>query len=166
MPVFGRYDECEARSRTLVYDGINGLGPQRSIGDVLERYGHLLAGAINCDMPEELETKRRREVLSLRGACSFLKNDLQAKRAIHAAGSPGPCMNRTRNEFPEWLKIVEHRVVRIKIMRGGVMQVGGKPNGIANPGLLQSAANRRLRRPGPSRHRLRQQLCQVACLMR
>src|SRR5439155_21875355 len=41
-----------------------------------------------------------------------------------------------RNELPERFEVLELRLVRIVIMRGGVVHVGGEPDNIANAGTL------------------------------
>ena len=70
-------------------------------------------------------------------------------------------MERTGDEFPERLEILEHGRVRIVIVRGGVMHVGGDPDRIANAGMLDedqeigdlafAAARRRRRLARPHR---------------
>jgi len=72
-------------------------------------------------------------LLATRGA---LKYDRWAERAVERARSPGSRVDRTGNEFPKRLKVLEYRLVGIEKMRGRVMQVGGDPYRIANAGML------------------------------
>ena len=45
-------------------------------------------------------------------------------------------MQRAGDELPERLEILEYRAVRIVVMRGRVMHVGGQPHRVADAGAL------------------------------
>src|SRR6195256_3963239 len=82
--------------------------PQRVIVDVLERDGHDLSGAIDRHMAEELQPEARRQVVALAVAASLLENGLRAEGVVELLRTPGAGVDRTRDEFPEWLEILEH----------------------------------------------------------
>jgi len=112
-------------------------GPRRSlIVDVLERDGHDLGGAIDRHMAEELQPKAGRQVVALAVAASLLENGLWAERVVELLRTPSACVDRTGDEFPERLEVLEHRRVRVIVVRGGVVHVGGDPDRIANAGML------------------------------
>ena len=45
-------------------------------------------------------------------------------------------MERPGDEFPERLEVLEHRAIRVVIMRGGVVQIGGEPQRVADTGVF------------------------------
>ena len=48
-------------------------------------------------------------------------------------------MQRPGDEFPERLEVLEHRPVRIVVVRGRVVHVGGQPHRVADAGVLDEA---------------------------
>src|SRR6478736_5600215 len=51
-------------------------------------------------------------------------------------GGPGPGMQRAGDEFPERLEILEGGAIRIVMMRGGVVHVGGQPERVPDTGAF------------------------------
>src|SRR5262245_64860105 len=45
-------------------------------------------------------------------------------------------MDRTGDEFPERLELLEHRRIGIVIVSGGVVHVGGQPDGVTDARML------------------------------
>ena len=45
-------------------------------------------------------------------------------------------MDRAGDELPERLEVLEHRRVRVVVVRGGVVHVGGEPDRVADAGML------------------------------
>src|SRR3979490_2076963 len=82
--------------------------PQSVIVDVLERDGHDLGGAIDRHMAEELQPEARRQVVALAVAASLLENRSWAEGVVELLRTPGAGVDRTRDEFPEWLEILKH----------------------------------------------------------
>src|SRR5262245_30692291 len=106
--------------------------PQRTIADVLQCNRQGLGRSIDRHVTEKLQAETRRKVVPLLTARGALKDDARAEGAIKHARSPCPGMERTGNEFPEWLEVLKHGIGGVEIVCGGVVQVGGNPYGVAN----------------------------------
>src|SRR5262249_37896747 len=104
--------------------------------DVFERHRERAGCAIDHGLAKELQSITRCKVVALHSACGLVKGDLRAERAFQRHRRPGPGMQRPGNELPEWLEILKRGPVRIVIMRGGVVQVGGEPERIAYAGTF------------------------------
>ena len=63
-------------------------------------------------------------------------DELRAERVVERGRTEGAGVNRAGDEFPERLEVLEHRLVRIVVVRGGVMHVGGEPHGVADARAL------------------------------
>lgn len=83
-------------------------------------------------MPKELQTEARGEIITLFLARCTVKDDLGTERLIEGARCPGPGVNRTGNELPKRLEVLERGVVRIEIMSRCVVKICGDPNRVAN----------------------------------
>src|SRR6202035_5126361 len=92
--------------------------------------------AVDIDAAEELKAETWREIFALLRAASPLEHRRWSKRVVELARPPCPRMQRAGDEFPERLEIGKYRAVRIVIMRGRIMHVGGQPHGVRNPGAL------------------------------
>src|SRR5258705_6182091 len=97
--------------------------PQRGVADVLERHGHHLARAVDRDVAEELQPEAGRQILAALPARRFLERDARPERVVERARPPRPGVDRTADEFPERLEVLELRAIWIIIMGGGVMHV-------------------------------------------
>src|SRR5262249_58185832 len=58
-------------------------------------------------------------------------------RVVERAGRPGAGVQRAGDEFPERVEVLEHRGVRIVVVRGRVVHVGGEPYRVADAGVVQ-----------------------------
>src|SRR5262249_39445674 len=103
--------------------------PQRAIGPVLERHGHDLRRSADCDVTEKLQARARRLV---RCARRLHVDELRPERVVELVLREASGVDRARHEFPERLEILEHRLVGIVVMRGGVVHVGGEPQRVAH----------------------------------
>src|SRR5882762_1024964 len=56
--------------------------PQRAVVDILQRHGHDLRGAVDCDVAEELQPVARRQVLSLLRARRLHVDELRSERIV------------------------------------------------------------------------------------
>ncbi len=110
--------------------------PQRVVGDIAQGHRHHLGGAVDGDVAEELQPIAGRQVLPLRLGRRFDVDLLRAERLVERVRAKRAGMDRPRHEFPEWLEVLERRLVRIVIVRGGVVHVGGEPYGVAHAGML------------------------------
>src|SRR5262249_18440160 len=110
--------------------------PEPPIIHVLERYRQRLGSAVDRYMSEKLQAEAWSEVVTLRLARRALENHLRTESPIHGARCPGARVNRTGNEFPKRFEVLENRVVRIEIVRRGVVKVGGDPYRVANGGMI------------------------------
>src|ERR1700730_15552571 len=61
---------------------------------------------------------------------------LRPKGEVYLVLEAGAGVNRTGDEFPERIEILERRLARIEIMRRGVVHVGREPHGVADSGAL------------------------------
>src|SRR6516165_6450325 len=113
--------------------------PQGIIVDIPERDRHYLARAVDGDMAEELQPEARRQILSLLLAGRLHIDELRSERGVERIGAEGAGVDRSGYELPEWIEVLEGGLVGIIIMRGGVMHVGGKPERVANAGMLDEA---------------------------
>src|SRR5262249_32097341 len=111
--------------------GVESFRPQRAIIGVLKRYRHLLAGAINYDMPKKLHAVAGRQILALLLCRRLHVNQLRTKGIVERIGTKVAGMNRARDEFPERLEILKCRLVGVIIMGGGVVHIRRDPNGVA-----------------------------------
>jgi hypothetical protein len=102
-------------------------------------------------MTEKLQAVAGREVVALLGARSTLKRHLRAEGAFQWHRRPGAGMERTGDEFPEWRKVLKRRAVRVVIMRGRIVQVGGQPQRVAHPGMLYERKQLGDLEPAPAR---------------
>src|SRR5499427_11136785 len=87
-------------------------------------------------MAEELQPEAGSQVVALCAAASLLKHRAWTERVIERLRPPGACMEGAGNEFPERLEVLEHGLVGIVVVRGGIVHVGGDPNRIADAGML------------------------------
>src|SRR3981081_4458290 len=87
--------------------------PQRDVADVLERHGHHLARAVDRDMAEELQPEAGRQILATLPARGVLERDARRERVFQLARPRGPGVERTADEFPERLEVLELRAVGI-----------------------------------------------------
>src|SRR5262249_36956809 len=120
----------------LVEPWFDGRGPKGTILNILERYRHDLGRAVDGDMTEELHAFAGRQVLPLLFAGRLDVADLRTECVVEFVGTEGSGVQRSRHEFPEWVEVLKHRPVRIIVMRGGVMHVGGQPDRVANTRML------------------------------
>src|SRR6516162_2710122 len=104
--------------------------PQRAILDVFECHSERAGRAVDHHLAKKLQSIRRCKVVALCGVRGLVKGDMRTERGVKRNLRPGPRMQRPGNEFPERLEILKHGPVRIVIMRGGVVQVGGEPERI------------------------------------
>src|SRR5262249_38688787 len=110
--------------------------PEVLVLDVLESDRHHLACAVDLHLPEELQPEARRKIIGLFAAASFLEYRAWAKSVVERLRPPGAGMDRTGNEFPERLEVLEHRRVGIVIVSGGVVHIGGQPDGVTDACML------------------------------
>ena len=87
-------------------------------------------------MAEELQAFARRQVLALLLARRLHVDELRAEGLVERVGAEGAGMDRAGHEFPERLEILECRLVRIVVVRRGVVHVGGEPDRVADAGVL------------------------------
>src|SRR5262249_48918369 len=109
--------------------------PQRVVAHVLQRHGHHFGCAVDRDVTEELQAVGRsgeRDALRQR----LHVDDLRAERVVDLVLAAGSGVDRAGYEFAERCKVLEHRLVRIEIVRGGIMHVGGEPERVADAGVL------------------------------
>src|SRR6478609_2662069 len=105
--------------------------PKRPVIDILQRYRHLLTGAVDRDMPEELQALAGWQVLALLLAGRFYVNEFGAEGPVEGARAESTRVNWPAHEFPERLEILERGLVRIVVMRGGIVDISGEPNRIS-----------------------------------
>src|SRR6266511_2521104 len=86
-------------------------------------------------MAEKLQSVARGEIAPA-GACVLVKDELRPERVVQLVEHEGAGMDWARHEFPEWLEVLEHRLVGVEVMRGRVMHVGGDPERVADAGTL------------------------------
>src|SRR6267142_5723642 len=79
--------------------------PQRHIGAVAQRHGHLAGRAIDFDMTEELHARRGRQVLLVE-ARRLDELHFGAKGVVEFVRTEGPGMQRTGDEFPERVELL------------------------------------------------------------
>src|SRR5205085_2200236 len=82
------------------------------------------------------QAEARRQILALRFTAPVLVHRDRTKGIVELARAPGAGMQGPRDELPERLEVLELRLVRIVMMRGGVVHVGGEPDDVANTGTL------------------------------
>src|SRR5258706_1795189 len=95
--------------------------PQRGVAHVLERHGHHLARAVDRDVAEELQPEAGRQILAELPARRLLEFDARPERVVELARPPRPGVDRTADEFPERLGVLELRPGWIIIIDCGVM---------------------------------------------
>src|SRR5262249_23536277 len=110
--------------------------PQRPVVHVLEGYSHLLAGAIDDDVPKKLHAFAGRQILALFLARRFHVSKLRTERFVERIGTERAGMDRPTDELPEWFEILERSLVRIVVVRGRVMYVGGDPHDVVHARAL------------------------------
>src|SRR5207245_11195143 len=88
--------------------------PQRHIGAVAQRYGHLAALAVDFDMAEELHAGGWRQVL-LAGPRRLGKLHLGANGAVELVRPKRAGMQRPGAAFPERVEFLELRLVGIVV---------------------------------------------------
>src|SRR5262245_46248432 len=84
-------------------------------------------------MAEELQALARRPVRRLR---RLYVDALRPERVVERVLRKAARVERTRDELPERLEILEHRFVGIIVMRRSVVHVGGEPQRVADAGML------------------------------
>src|SRR5262245_24062233 len=110
--------------------------PQLMVVDILERHGQHAGRSVDRHVTKELQAATWREIVTLLAARRLLKHDTWTECRIQAAWGPGPGVDRSRNKFPEGLKILENCSVWIEIVRSRVVQVSGNPHRVANSTAL------------------------------
>src|SRR4029077_8634699 len=105
-----RYDRGAALLTKL---RIECFRPKRPVIDILQRYRHLLADAVDRDMPEELQALTGRQVLALLFSGRFYVNEFRAEGLVEGVGAECTRVNWPAHEFPERLEILERGLVRI-----------------------------------------------------
>ena len=68
--------------------------------------------------------------------CSLSGTSPSVQTYCRAGRRPGAGMQRAGDELPERLEILKDGAVRIVMMRGGVMHVGGQPDRVADAGAF------------------------------
>ena len=76
------------------------------------------------------------EVVGLALAAAHLEHRARTEGVVEPARRPGAGMDRAGDEFPERVEILEHRAVRIVVVRRGVVHVGGDPDRVDDAGML------------------------------
>src|SRR5206468_4515026 len=76
------------------------------------------------------------EVLALLLAAALLVDRARPEGVVELLRRPSAGMQRAGNELPERLEVLEHRPVRIIVIRRRVMHVGRDPDRVANAGML------------------------------
>src|SRR5690606_1156327 len=89
---------------------------------------HLPRGAVDIHQTEKLETGRGRQVRTLLRRWGFNEFQLRPEGHVEIVGAEGAGMQRSGNEFPEGVEILEGRLVRIVVMGGGIMHVRSEPD--------------------------------------
>src|SRR6201999_865377 len=102
--------------------GIQRGRPQRDVGAIAQGDGHAAGLALDLHMAEELHAVRRRQVLLVE-AGRLDELHLGAERVVEFVRTESAGVERPGDEFPEWLEILELRLVRIVVMRRGVVHV-------------------------------------------
>src|SRR5262249_47944447 len=119
----------------LVSFRFDASGPERTIVDVLESHRQHLSCPVNSYVAKKLQPEAGREVVALLVASGALEDNAGTERSVKRGGRPGSRMDGAGNKFPEWLEVRESRIVRIEIMRRRVVQIGSKPQRVANAGV-------------------------------
>src|SRR5262245_58306288 len=120
----------------LTEDRIESFRPKRSIIDVLQRDGHLLARSVDRDLAEKLQSIAWRQILALLLARGFHIYKLRSESLVERVWTESTRMNRAADELPERFKILECSLVWIIVVRGCVMNVCRDPNRITNSRAL------------------------------
>src|SRR5215472_15414188 len=81
--------------------------PKSAVVDILEGHRHLLAGAIDGDVSEELQPFARRQVLALLLARRLHENKLRAEGLVERVGPETARMDGAADEFPEGIEVLE-----------------------------------------------------------
>src|SRR5215831_10922694 len=100
-----------ASARPFLHSRLDLGRPEIVVRDVLERDGHHLARSVDRHMAEELQPEAGRQVVALRAAAPLLENCARTERVVERLRTPGAGMERTGNEFPERLEVLEHGFV-------------------------------------------------------
>src|SRR5438445_412987 len=110
--------------------------PQVAVVDVLQRHGHHLGLAVDIDAAEKLQAETGGEIFALLRAAALLEHGFRPERVVEQGRRPGARMQRAGHELPERFEFLIDRTVRIIMMRGRVMHVGGQPHRVADAGAF------------------------------
>src|SRR5581483_6683171 len=111
--------------------------PQRGVGGVAQSHRHHAGIGLDRHMAEELIAGGGAEILvGGTGIGRFRELHLGAESHVEIIGAERAGMDRAGDELPEWVEVLELRLVGIVVMRGGVVHVGGQPDRVVHAGRL------------------------------
>ena len=102
--------------------------------------GEGLGGGVEVDGAEELQAGgRTAAALEIRRQAG--EAHLGAEGGVEFIGSEGPGVERAADEFPERIEVAELGAVGRVVVGGGVVDVGGEPDEIADLGAVERAGS-------------------------
>src|SRR5262249_27609490 len=104
--------------------------------DVPQIDGHVGGLRVDVHFTEELKAAERRQV-RLPWRRRLAEHDLWSERAVERVWPEGAGVERSGDEFPEAVEVVERGAGRIVEMRGAVVDVSGQPHDVAHALTLQ-----------------------------
>ena len=104
---------------------------QRALGDVFERDTKLSRGGGELYLAEEL--------VSSSGAATsrFLEEHLGAKGVVEPVGAKAARMDWPGDKLVKWEEVLVLRSIRVVVVCGAVVDIGGKPDDILDLAALQ-----------------------------